>query len=837
METEAPTTDPQLFSPRPSMSDRRFQVAIDNVLFVGHPLRDDPKDAVRDTDYYDAEKDDSESMARMTELGAWKVKTDPTQEPGSNRQSTRLLADLGLISLMLNREPSETGDSAISESERAVRDSREWKRRGYTHRVYPRLFHVVFMLDNTVPNIELLADRIYDHVIKRLTKTLMVEQMETNYVLTQSRVIRRLNDVALSEGCSATRYLQMIMRESNLAANLIELYNGLRKGELVNLHIHRRIMLSLQIPCGPQLDRPLPAARSRAFLNTGNSVTGYNSVNPAEASVSASTTHTPRPDTPADSAMASRSVAPAIQEYWGPIMFSHDVNSELHISNNTLAHGSTAHGLPSKLSLLTGNMGFAHGLQGKVVTGRELQPGEHTGYPHIEPYHAILLLEDAASLKHRLKYSDASPTLLAVIEKASPMRPLIALHAMVDCSFAQLCRFVSHLVYWNIARLICPVNLSFTYIPTATTLSHSLLDKFNAQPFSLCTLPQLLKAMHPPRPAANVLDSLVAAKSALAERADGSYDGGEINTRGFRAEFRDMLVVLLREGAIAQYHTWPVVLVPNYVKFNLSEEQFVHLAFSWFRTLHSEHPDLLGAFPEALLNKSEFECWAVDENHEQADIELVEHAAREGENKVMLCRVMRKLALRRIRSVLSAKRQGKYGKELQRIDKQIADEEDKVHAFCNRMETESLESWMRTKKQHSSVLAQARQERIQNRRVHGKDIPESEATTDSGSLYKWYEFVKRDPDLGEFAREIVGKYVSFVPTDPPPHRTEAERRYLHRLVRGRPSSQQDWFHRHSHMFTGNNHLVKLLGGEQMPAARIEGILREFDGIILLPQHI
>ncbi|KAJ1761391.1 Nitrogen permease regulator 3 [Coemansia sp. RSA 1752] len=827
----------QLFSPRPSMSDQRFQVAIDNVLFVGHPLRDDPKEKTRDPDYYDTEQDDTETMSRLADYDGWKVKSDNMLRPGSNQQGTRLLADLGLISLMLNREPSETGESAISEGERAVRDSKEWKRRGYWKRVYPKLFHVVFMLDNTVSDIELLADRIYDHVIKRLTKTLMVEQMESDYVLTQSRVIRSLNDLAQSENHSPTRYLQDIMHRSTLAANLIELYNGLRKGELVNLHIRNRIMLSLQIPRGPQLERSLPAPRPRAFLNTEYSTTGYNSVNPAEASVSASTTHTPRPDTPADAATATRSVAPAIQEYWGPIVFSHDVGSKIHISSNSIAHGATIHGLPSKLSLLTGNMGSTHGSQGIVVTGRELQPREHCGYPHIEPYHAILLLEDAASLKHRLLYSDASPTLLAVIEKASPMRPLLTLHSMVDCSFAQLCRFVAHLVYWNIARLICPVSLSFTYVPTATKLSHSLLERFNAQSYSLCTLPQMLKAMDPPRPAAQVLDSILASKLTAADYTSAGHDKSELNLRGFKPEFRDMLVFMLREGTIAQYHTWPVVLVPNYVKFNLSEEQFVHLSFAWFRTLHSEHPDLLGAFPEALLNKSEFECWTVDENHEQTDIELVVHAAREAENKVMLCRVMRKLALRRIRDVLSTKRQGKYGAELQRIDKQIADEEDKVHAFCNRIEQESMDVWVKTKAQHDSVLEQARQERLQERRAHGKDIPKSEATADSSSLYKWYEFVKRDPDLGEFAREIVGKYVSFVPTDPPPHRTESERRYLHRLVRGRPSSQQDWFHRHSHLFTGNNHLVKLLGGDQVPIARIEAMLQEFDGAVLLPQHI
>ncbi|KAJ1670383.1 Nitrogen permease regulator 3, partial [Coemansia sp. RSA 1694] len=261
----------QLFSPRPSMSDQRFQVAIDNVLFVGHPLRDDPNEKTLDPDYYDAEQDDAETMSRLaslTECDGWQVKSDIMLNRGANPQATKLLADLGLVNLVLNREPSEAGDSAISAGEREVRDSREWKRRGYRKRVYPRLFHVVFMLDNTAPGVETVADRLYEHVLLRLTKTLMIEQMEANYVLTQSRLMRSLNDQAHAERYSTARYLHEALRRSTLAADLIELFNGLHRGELVSLHVRKRVMLSLQIPRGPPLARAPPPARPRLLFST-----------------------------------------------------------------------------------------------------------------------------------------------------------------------------------------------------------------------------------------------------------------------------------------------------------------------------------------------------------------------------------------------------------------------------------------------------------------------------------------------------------------------------------------------------------------------------------------
>ncbi|KAJ2071951.1 Nitrogen permease regulator 3 [Coemansia sp. S155-1] len=840
----------QLFSPRPSMSDQRFQVAIDNVLFVGHPLRDDPNAMTHNPDYYDAEQDDAETMSRLASLAeydGWKLRSDTVVGQGANQRGKNLLADLGLVNLVLIREPSEAGDSAISAGEREVRDSKEWKRRGYQKHVYPRLFHVVFMLDNTVPGIETLADRLYDHVLKRLTKTLMTEQMEANYVLTQSRLIRSLNDQADSEKYSTAKYLQEAMKRSTLATNLIELYNGLYKGELVNLHVRKRIMLSLQIPRGPPLDRPPPAAKSRMAFSSGYGVAGYGSVNATNGSNNTSIAHTPRPTTPSDACAsgvshgldqrslnycdaATQSVGPDVQDYWGPALF------------DRAARQSSAHGC------CTGAATMAHvSMSAKcsssdiVVAGRELQPGEFGRYPRIEPHHAILLLGDVEALKRRLFDSDASPTLLAIVERALPTEALLELHTKVDCSLAQLCRLVAHLVYWGVAKLICPVKLAHTYVPMAQKLTPALVERFSRQPFKLCTLPQLFARMHPPRPAELILKALLADASlgAAAEPAPelGSEEAQNARMRDRKPEFREMLAFLLREGAIAQYHMWPMLLVPNYVKFNISEEVFVRLSFGWFRTLHAEHPDLLGAFPQALLDKAEYECWQSHESREKADAEMFHALSREAENQINLCRVMRKLALRRLRDVWSDKRRGKHGRELRSVERKMEAEEHKVHEFCNRIENEGIETLLSAQSQYKSRLDQARQERIQDRLAHGKDIPEDPSALRSDQLYKWYDFVKRDLDLSELTKEIVSKYVSYVPTDGPPQRTEAEKLYIAKLVEGKPTTLQDWFHRHSHLFTGSNHLVKLFSGEKVALVRVEAMLREFGPAILLPQHI
>ncbi|KAJ2718231.1 hypothetical protein GGI07_005837, partial [Coemansia sp. Benny D115] len=305
--------------------------------------------------------------------------------------------------------------------------------------------------------------------------------------------------------------------------------------------------------------------------------------------------------------------------------------------------------------------------------------------------------------------------------------------------------------------------------------------------------------------------------------------------RVLRGALREALVFLLREGVVTQMHTWPLVLVPNYVKHNLTEEQFVRLAFAWFRTLHTSHPDLLGAFPHALLDRAEMDCWRSDELREQADVALVYHASRDAESRVILCRVMRKVALRRMHDAWQIKKRGKHGHELHRLERDMAEEENRIHAFCNQLETERMESWMQTKAQHEAALAQSRKERLDARRAQGKDVAADVDPT--VPLHRWYTFIKQDPDLAQLAREIVEKHVSWLPVSATMHRPDAESRFLERAVRSRPAQLRDWFAKHVHMFTGANHLAMLAEAEQVSVVRLEAMLREFHGVVLMPQHV
>ncbi|KAJ2882667.1 Nitrogen permease regulator 3, partial [Coemansia aciculifera] len=393
-----------------------------------------------------------------------------------------------------------------------------------------------------------------------------------------------------------------------------------------------------------------------------------------------------------------------------------------------------------------------------VVTDRELQPGESDRYPRIEPHHAILLLGDAEALVRRLRDYDASPTLLAIVESAQPTEPLSELHARVDCSFAQLCRFAAHLVYWGVAKLICPVKLAHTYVPTAFKMTAALAERFSRLAFNLCSLSRLLASLHPPRPAELVLRALLTASEDGLRLSDEALSA---RVRDCKPEFRDVLAFLLREGAIAQYHMWPVLLVPSYTKLDLNEAQFVRLMLGWFRTLHTEHPDLLGAFPHALLDTAEYECWRTHEAKERADAEIIRNLNHDAESRINLYQVMRKLALRRVHEAGSDLKRGKHGRELLHAERKADAEERKVIEFCTRLETEGMDTLISARNKYLMKKDLTRKERIQDRRAHGKDISDDDSNLPAAQLCKWYDFVKRDLDMNELTKEIVSKYVSY----------------------------------------------------------------------------
>ena len=85
----------------------------------------------------------------------------------------------------------------------------------------------------------------------------------------------------------------------------------------------------------------------------------------------------------------------------------------------------------------------------------------------VRPYHALLLLEDPATLLSRLP-PDSSPQLAALIAVASPLRSFHECVGETGVNADALLRLASHLTHWGVARVL-PVVTSFSMFAVAPT--------------------------------------------------------------------------------------------------------------------------------------------------------------------------------------------------------------------------------------------------------------------------------------------------------------------------------------------------------------------------------
>ncbi|KAJ1920244.1 Nitrogen permease regulator 3 [Mycoemilia scoparia] len=244
-------------------------------------------------------------------------------------------------------------------------------------------------------------------------------------------------------------------------------------------------------------------------------------------------------------------------------------------------------------------------------------------YPTIEPYHALLLLEDAETLLKRLP-PNCSPTLVRLIKVVTPRRNLEKLHYDIDCSYAQLCRHVAHLVYWRMAKVISPISVRKTYVVSSDTDSSHIADiasDFNHE-FKPHTLHKVLALLHPPATfhlAMSKYKDTITLKSPefipLKKQNSGgsgqsisnnisinitsketkeSPNANNNNTNGSGNEIIDtptkttiqpperdkqlsMLTYLLRYGILTQMHSWPLLLVPTHIATNYSNGEFFEM--------------------------------------------------------------------------------------------------------------------------------------------------------------------------------------------------------------------------------------------------------------------
>ncbi|KAG0375409.1 Nitrogen permease regulator 3 [Mortierella sp. AD032] len=230
---------------------------------------------------------------------------------------------------------------------------------------------------------------------------------------------------------------------------------------------------------------------------------------------------------------------------------------------------------------------------------------EYENFPVLLPYHTLLLLEDPEEILKDIPL-DANPTLVKLVQILVPYQCLDELQYILDCSMAQIYRLASHLIYWRKAKLIDQIRVNNVYVVAPQAgLTESLVIDFS-QHFPTLSLPNILHELSTPK--------------AYKAHISGAGKDKEVQT-----VYLEMLTYLLRKDLVVQLHTYILIMVPEYIKIGCSAEDYEHLMAeenSGALTPTMESPTVTGGGQNGSAKSADFgQLSLLQQQHQQQQLQ------------------------------------------------------------------------------------------------------------------------------------------------------------------------------------------------------------------------
>ncbi|OMJ20338.1 Nitrogen permease regulator 3-like protein [Smittium culicis] len=285
----------QLLSARPSKNYRRFHVGIDDLSFLGYPIRENVLDSKEDKvsnaqtqrsdqkikhfksykkPHAQSENDHDNSWRQFEKsfLGA-STTTKPSTKENFTLPSFVVTSDNNLLT---DSESAKTSRPPTLRTRSSSLDNRDIKpplsinlNLNQTPKKYSSMFHVVFMINGNSPLVEKYNNSLYNCVLKPLTSALKWEQQQSNWVYKESLLMRDLYKLAVNENWSMETYFEKLFESSVLANSLREIYNNIIKMKCTHLIINNNIPISIQLPNTPLIVRKAtqhPSAQAWSYF-------------------------------------------------------------------------------------------------------------------------------------------------------------------------------------------------------------------------------------------------------------------------------------------------------------------------------------------------------------------------------------------------------------------------------------------------------------------------------------------------------------------------------------------------------------------------------------------
>lgn len=213
----------EILTPPKQMCNSRFEIMIENSIFLGLPIHN-----------YD---DGSWRITKKKHSKSNKSHSSKSKKPSSTKSDAES-----------NNNHDLNNDSAVNNNddlngEDADEEDNVNNNENIKHSM--NMFHVVFIMNPPIIECNYRIDEMFHYVISRLSLVLRYEQLKHDYVWNQVKLISKLkNEWKPSSNISLNNYLIM---KSSLAKLIAECYTSISSSKIANLSINNKLR-SFQIP-------------------------------------------------------------------------------------------------------------------------------------------------------------------------------------------------------------------------------------------------------------------------------------------------------------------------------------------------------------------------------------------------------------------------------------------------------------------------------------------------------------------------------------------------------------------------------------------------------------
>ncbi|KAL9032113.1 MAG: hypothetical protein Q9180_006693 [Flavoplaca navasiana] len=269
----------RLLCPPPTSHKQRFEMSIDDKVFVGRPI------FAREGEEWKKKKEERKRRDRKSgtysEITGVQEKPTTSESHESSTQEIENSTDVsdfaetsgdGLETRKEASPASKAGQHLMDGKDKFTKEQSKPKKKNTLN-----MFHVVFVLDPPPLEYHLRVKEMYDHVVKKFSKILRREQAHSSYVVREiSAMFKDTPKMkgAHSEDQSLATLYHKYLSQSTLARAISIIYNNISKSRIAHVNLSQQSSPSFQIPIPSSisvLPGPLSPQMPGMWLTTATS--------------------------------------------------------------------------------------------------------------------------------------------------------------------------------------------------------------------------------------------------------------------------------------------------------------------------------------------------------------------------------------------------------------------------------------------------------------------------------------------------------------------------------------------------------------------------------------